>query len=78
MVMEVAQHIGDHTVRCILLAASGGSGSAAYDGHCHRQRHSVCPSATRRLGRVFNVLGETIDGKARSSPRTCEALAHPP
>ena len=58
-VMEVAQHIGNHTVRCIMLASS--------DGLCKDmeviatgQGISV-PVGKETLGRLFNVLGETID-----------------
>ena len=59
-VMEVAQHIGNNTVRCIMLAASDGlykdmpveaTGSAI-----------KVPIGEKTLGRLFNVVGETIDG----------------
>ncbi|MCD8120552.1 MAG: F0F1 ATP synthase subunit beta [Lachnospiraceae bacterium] len=59
-VMEVAQHIGDNTVRCIMLSASEG---------LHRDmevKAKGCgievPVGEKTLGRLFNVLGETIDG----------------
>ncbi|MCD8344235.1 MAG: F0F1 ATP synthase subunit beta [Oscillospiraceae bacterium] len=59
-VMEVAQHIGDNTVRCIMLSASDGltrnmpvmsSGSGI-----------KVPVGEATLGRMFNVLGRPIDG----------------
>ena len=58
-VMEVAQHIGNHVVRCIMLAASEG---------LHRDMEVTAegsgikvPVGEQTLGRLFNVLGETID-----------------
>ena len=58
-VMEVAQHIGNHVVRCIMLAASEG---------LHRDMEATAegsgikvPVGEKTLGRLFNVLGETID-----------------
>ena len=59
-VMEVSQHVGNHTVRCIMLAASEG---------LHRDMEVTptgagisVPVGNKRLGRLFNVLGDTIDG----------------
>ena len=61
-VMEVAQHIGNNTVRCIMLASSEG---------LHRDMEVIAtgagiqvPVGDKTLGRLFNVLGETIDGGA--------------
>ena len=58
-IMEVAQHIGNNTVRCIMLAASEG---------LHRDMEVIAtgsgiktPVGEATLGRLFNVLGETID-----------------
>ena len=58
-VMEVAQHIGNHVVRCIMLAASEG---------LHRDMEVTAegsgikvPVGEKTLGRLFNVLGEPID-----------------
>lgn len=60
-VMEVSQHIGNHTVRCIMLAASEG---------LHRDMEVIStgagisvPVGNKTLGRLFNVLGDTIDGE---------------
>ena len=59
VVMEVAQHIGNHTVRCIMLASS--------DGLCKDMEVTATgqgisvPVGKETLGRLFNVLGETID-----------------
>ena len=58
-VMEVAQHIGNDTVRCIMLASSEG---------LHRDMEVTAtgagitvPVGKATLGRLFNVLGEAID-----------------
>ncbi len=59
-VMEVAQHIGDNTVRCIMLAASEGlykNMEVAAAGGAIK-----VPVGDKTLGRLFNVVGETIDG----------------
>ena len=60
-VMEVAQHVGKNTVRCIMLASSEG---------LHRDMEVIAtgsgikvPVGEKTLGRLFNVLGDTIDGE---------------
>lgn len=58
-VMEVAQHIGGGTVRCIMLAASEGlykDMQVASAGNPIK-----VPVGEKTLGRLFNVVGETID-----------------
>ena len=59
-VMEVSQHIGDNVVRCIMLAVSEG---------LYKDMEVVAtgagievPVGESTLGRLFNVLGETLDG----------------
>ena len=60
LVMEVAQHIGGGVVRCIMLSAS--------EGLCRDMEVTPTgagisvPVGEKTLGRLFNVLGETIDG----------------
>ncbi len=70
-VMEVAQHTGNDTVRCIMLASSEG---------LHRDMEVTAtgsgimvPVGEQTLGRLFNVLGETIDGgeKLEQSTKWC-------
>ena len=60
LVMEVSQHIGKNTVRCVMLSASEG---------LHKDMEVVAkggaisvPVGRKCLGRLFNVVGETIDG----------------
>ncbi len=58
-VMEVAQHIGSNTVRCIMLAASEG---LYKDMQVEATGDSIkVPIGEKTLGRLFNVVGETID-----------------
>ena len=60
LVMEVAQHLGNDQVRCIMLASS--------DGLCRDMEVTSTgagikvPVGEKTLGRLFNTLGETIDG----------------
>ena len=59
-VMEVSQHIGGNTVRCILLTASEG---LCRDMVVTDTEHSIrVPVGEKTLGRLFNVFGDTIDG----------------
>ncbi len=59
-VMEVAEHIGGDTVRCIMLAATEGL-SRGMEVTATGSGIKV-PVGKATLGRLFNVLGETIDG----------------
>jgi len=58
-VMEVAQHVGDNVVRCIMLTASEG---LAKDMKVYQTGGPISvPVGKNNLGRLFNVLGDTID-----------------
>lgn len=59
-VMEVMQHIGKDRVRCILLGESERL-SRGMEVFSEGKGISV-PVGDRTLGRMFNVLGDTIDG----------------
>ena len=59
-VMEVAQHIGNDTVRCILLA--GSEGLCRGMQVCAPGSSITVPVGEVTLGRMFNVLGDVIDG----------------
>ena len=59
-VMEVAQQLGNNTVRAIMLASSDGlekDMEVTATGSCIK-----VPVGDATLGRMFNVLGESIDG----------------
>ena len=61
IVAEVAQHIGDDIVRCIALSSTDGL-SRGMDADDTGAPISV-PVGKEVLGRLFNVIGETIDEK---------------
>ncbi len=61
-VMEVAQHIGEGTVRCIMLSES--EGLARNMSVTATGNNISVPVGEATLGRMFNVLGEPIDGGA--------------
>ena len=58
---EVAQHIGDDVVRCVALSSTDGliRGMKAIDTGAP----ITVPVGNEVLGRLFNVIGETIDEK---------------
>ena len=59
LVLEVAQHLGNDTVRCVALAPTEGlrRGVPAHDTGAPIK----VPVGPKVLGRLFNVLGEPID-----------------
>ncbi len=61
VVMEVAQQLGGNTVRCVSLFSTDGlyRGCAATD----TGSPVTVPVGEATLGRMFNVVGEAIDGK---------------
>ncbi len=63
LILEVAQHIGDNTVRCVAMASTDGlmRGMKAKD---LGEPISV-PVGEQTLGRIFNLLGEPIDEKGK-------------
>ena len=68
--MEVEQHLENKTVRCVMMAGSDGLGrglTVTATGH-----GIVVPVGEKTLGRMFNVLGDPIDGEPpvdESAPR---------
>ena len=68
LVVEVAQHIGGDTVRCIAMSSTDGlvRGTNAVDSG---EAISV-PVGRETLGRIFNVLGQAVDNKPQ--PQTEE------
>lgn len=60
-VMEVAKHLGGNTVRCIMLTASEG---LCRDMEVTQTGEGITvPVGTKTLGRLFNVLGQPVDGE---------------
>ena len=68
LTVEVAQHIGDNTARCIAMASTDGlkRGAPVTD----TGRAISVPVGRETLGRIFNVLGEAVDNKP--DPETAE------
>jgi F-type H+-transporting ATPase subunit beta len=60
MTVEVAQHVGDDIVRCVAMSSTDGlvRGMTCVD----TQNPIEVPVGDEVLGRMFNVLGEPIDG----------------
>ena len=61
LVVEVAQHLGDDTVRCIALGPTDGL-VRGMEAEATGAPISV-PVGEQTLGRIFNVLGDPIDNK---------------
>jgi F-type H+-transporting ATPase subunit beta len=61
LVVEVAQHLGDDTVRCIAMGPTDGL-VRGMEAEATGQPISV-PVGVETLGRMFNVLGDPIDNK---------------
>lgn len=60
LIVEVAQHVGDERVRCVAMGSTDGlvRGMEAMDTGAPIS----VPVGNEVLGRMFNVLGRTIDG----------------
>ncbi len=60
VIAEVQQHLGDNVVRCVSLSPTDGlrRGNEAIN----MQQPITVPVGHQNLGRMFNVLGEPIDG----------------
>lgn len=67
LVVEVAQHVGNDIVRCVAMSSTDGlvRGMKALD----LGSPISVPIGEQTLGRIFNLLGEPIDGKG--------SVAHP-
>ncbi|MBO2519279.1 MULTISPECIES: F0F1 ATP synthase subunit beta [Limnochorda] len=61
LVLEVQQHLGNNTARCVAMDSTDGlqRGQLVLDTGAP----ITVPVGPEVLGRLFNVLGETIDGK---------------
>ncbi|MBQ6173093.1 MAG: F0F1 ATP synthase subunit beta [Clostridia bacterium] len=59
LTVEAAQHIGDHVVRCIAMASTDG---LRRDTPVTDTGNTITvPVGRETLGRIFNVLGDTVD-----------------
>ena len=75
LVVEVAQHLGDDTVRCIAMGPTDGL-MRGMDAEATGAPISV-PVGENTLGRMFNVLGEPIDNKPAPDAVSFEPIHRP-
>ncbi len=61
LVMEVSQHLGENTVRCI--AMDGTEGLVRGEAVTDTGEPIMMPVGTATLGRILNVIGEPVDEK---------------
>ena len=74
LTVEVAQHMGDDVVRCIAMGSTDGlvrNADALDTGEAIK-----VPVGDEILGRMFNVLGETIDGLGDLDPNIKKMPIH--
>ncbi len=71
LTVEVAQHIGDNTARCIAMSSTDG---LTRDAPVTDTGSTISvPVGRDTLGRIFNVLGEPVDNL--EAPKTAERWA---
>ena len=75
LVVEVAQHLGDDTVRCIAMGPTDGL-VRGMDAVATGAPITV-PVGENTLGRIFNVLGEAIDNKENPTNVGYEPIHRP-
>ncbi len=75
LVVEVSQHLGDDTVRCIAMGPTDGL-VRGMDAEATGAPITV-PVGENTLGRIFNVLGEPIDNKPAPEVTTFEPIHRP-
>lgn len=68
LTVEVAQHIGGNTARCIAMASTDG---LKRDAEVIDTGKAISvPVGRETLGRIFNVLGDTVDNGLNPKPRS--------
>ncbi len=75
LTVEVAQHLGNDTVRCIAMGPTDGL-VRGMDAEATGAPISV-PVGENTLGRMFNVLGEPIDNKPAPDAVSMEPIHRP-
>ena len=74
IIVEVAQHTGDDTVRCISMSSTDG---LVRNSRCIDTGEPITvPVGKEVLGRMFNVLGEPIDGLGDVDPHIVRKPIH--
>ena len=59
LVLEVAQHLGENTVRCIAMEST--EGLIRGQGALNTKKQIQMPVGRETLGRILNVIGEPVD-----------------
>ncbi|MBP5282069.1 MAG: F0F1 ATP synthase subunit beta, partial [Lachnospiraceae bacterium] len=75
LTVEVSQHLGDDTVRCIAMGPTDGL-MRGMEAIATGAPISV-PVGENTLGRIFNVLGQPIDNKPAPTGVTYEPIHRP-
>ena len=75
IIAEVQQHIGENMVRCISLSSTDGLRRGAEA--INTNMPISVPVGRGNLGRMFNVLGETIDGLGELKVEKVEPIHKP-
>src|SRR5438093_4118130 len=75
LVLEVAQHLGENTVRCIAMDSSEGlvRGQAV----TNTGAPISVPVGDETLGRIINVIGEPVDEAGPVKAKTRRAIHQP-
>ena len=75
LVLEVAQHLGDGLVRCVAMDTTDGlvRGTKVVD----KEEPIMVPVGEKTLGRLFDVLGNTIDEKGDCDTRKRNPIHRP-
>ena len=75
LVLEVSQHLGENTVRCIAMDATEGlvRGAAVEDTGAPIS----VPIGNATLGRILNVVGEPVDEKGPVNAKETRAIHQP-
>ncbi|MCC6303892.1 MAG: F0F1 ATP synthase subunit beta, partial [Rhodobacteraceae bacterium] len=75
LVLEVAQHLGENTVRCIAMDAT--EGLVRGQGVADTGGPIAVPVGDATLGRILNVVGEAVDEKGPVESRERRAIHQP-
>lgn len=72
IILEVAQHIGDDSVRCIAMSSTDGLVRGAEVTNTGRPIH--VPVGKGTLGRIMNVTGEPVDDRGEIKAQTYASI----
>ncbi|MCC6641798.1 MAG: F0F1 ATP synthase subunit beta [Deltaproteobacteria bacterium] len=76
LVVEVAQHLGENTVRCIAMDTTDGLRRG--QPVTNTGREIVVPVGPKTLGRIMNVIGEPVDERGPIAAETSSPIHRPP